>query len=62
VMHICLEHHNEKPRARLTESLVKEIRKRAAEGVSQRILGKDYGVTHGTIGYLVRRQTWAHVS
>ena len=48
--------------SKLTEDLVKLIRKRAAEGVSQRILGKDYGVTHGTIGYLVRRQTWAHVS
>ena len=49
-------------RARLTESLVKEIRRRYADGELQRTLAMDYGVTGVTIGLIVRRKRWAHVS
>ena len=46
----------------LTETLVKEIRRRHANGESRRILGKDYGVNVSTIGRVVTHKLWAHVS
>ena len=47
--------------AKLTEDAVKEIRSRAARGDSHRTLGKDFGISHEAVGYIVRRKTWRHV-
>lgn len=43
------------------EVLVKKIRERYAQGVSQRIVGKEFGVTQGLVSRVVRRVTWAWV-
>lgn len=46
-------------RHRLTRSQVEEIRlKHAAGGRSCVSLGKEYGVAHSTIGYVISRHTW----
>lgn len=48
--------------AKLTEALVREIRRRyAAGGVSQRTLGHDVGVSRPTITMIVQRKAWSHV-
>lgn len=50
------------PVAKLTEVAVREIRAaHAAGGISKRALGARYGVSDATIGFIVRRETWAHV-
>jgi len=48
--------------SKLNEDAVKEIRSRAAKGESHRTLGRDYGVSHVSVGYIVRRKTWRHVA
>jgi group I intron endonuclease len=51
------------PRALLTESDVREIRRRYTAGQgSQRALANEYGVHQVTVSALVRRRTWKHVS
>ena len=53
------ETHN---RSRLTESQVIEIRERfAAGGISKAQLGRDYEVALGTVDWIIRGTTWAHV-
>lgn len=48
------------PSAKLTENDVREIRQ--LEGVvSYRQMGRDFGVSHGTIGLACRGDTWGHV-
>ena len=48
--------------SKLTEILVIEIRERYKnEKISHRALAKSYGLAHGTIGPLLRRQTWKHI-
>jgi hypothetical protein len=48
--------------AKLTEQIVQEIRRRyAVERVTHRVLAAAYRVSHRSIGYLINRQTWAHV-
>jgi hypothetical protein len=48
--------------AKLTEEQVLEIRRRyAAGGVAQRPLAAEYGVCQALIGYIVRREAWAHL-
>lgn len=47
------------PAAVLTAMQVEEIRARyRAGGVSHRALGRTYGVSHATIGYIVRGEVW----
>ena len=46
---------------RLTAPDVRLIRIRAARGESQRALADDYGVSQGTIAFVVQRKTWKHV-
>ena len=46
---------------RLTESDVRQIRNLAGL-VTRKALGRMFGVDHSTIGYVIRRQTWAHVT
>lgn len=47
--------------AKLTELSVKEIRKLAATGVTQRSLAKQYGVHRTVIRRAIERHTWPHV-
>ena len=46
---------------KLTEEQIREIRARYAAGEYQRSLALEYGVHFTNIGYIVRRETWAHV-
>lgn len=49
--------------ARLTESQVRDIRRRhAIGGVLLRQLAEEFGVTIASVSSIVRRQTWKHVS
>lgn len=47
--------------ARLTEDQVRTIRDWAANGLSQRSIAHQVGVSQTTISTIVRRETWAHV-
>lgn len=46
---------------RLTAADVCAIRKASSGGASQRSLAREYGVAQSNIGYIVRRETWAHI-
>lgn len=48
-------------RARLTERDVLEIRRRADNGESHAIIGKDYNMIQPNISRIVRREQWKHV-
>lgn len=48
--------------AKLTDDKVRQIRQLAAEGVLQRDIASMFDVEPSTIGYIVRRKTWRHVS
>lgn len=47
--------------AKLSTVQVLEIRKRYANGESQRSLGKTYGTSQGRISLIVNRKSWTHV-
>jgi hypothetical protein len=47
--------------SKLTEKDVVEIRQAAAAGESQRSIAARYDITQPNVGYIVRRDTWAHV-
>lgn len=49
------------PRAKLTEDDVRQIRRRAAEGVSQYKLAKEYGLNQSTVSSVVLRKSWQNV-
>jgi hypothetical protein len=49
------------PQAKLTEDAVREIRRRSAEGKSQRAVAAEFGVTHDTVGKILRGKRWTHV-
>lgn len=49
-------------KAKLTEDQVREIRERYASGtVTTRSLGEEYGVSHTSIRFVIRRKSWWHV-
>lgn len=49
-------------RAKLTEQQVVEIRARYAAGnISQAALGREYGVHHAQIHYIVKNKLWKHL-
>lgn len=50
-------HHN----SRLTEDNVREIRRRAADGETQREIARRFSITQPAVGYIVRREQWRHV-
>jgi len=51
------------PRTNLTEDDVRAIRSRyAAGGVTQAVLGAEYGISSESVGQMVRRVTWKHVT
>lgn len=48
--------------ARLDADSVREIRRRYAEtGTTMTLLASEFGVTKGTVGFIVRGETWRHV-
>lgn len=47
--------------SKLTAADVKEIRRLAGLGFTQRAIAKQFGVTHPNVGSILRRETWAHV-
>lgn len=61
-------HQNKRPRTRcirtnpsLSEQDVREVRQLLALGLSQRFIGREFGVTHGTIGAIKRGCTWKDI-
>ena len=49
--------------AKLTESMVREIRLRYALGQGTfKEIGEDYGLSQSAVGQIVHRQTWRHVA
>ncbi len=49
------------PNSKLTEDDIREIRELASEGLSQRKIAKQFGVTRGTIEPILKGETWTHV-
>lgn len=48
--------------SKLTEKQVIEIRKRyISEKITHRKLASEYGVTHSTIGDIIRKNIWSHI-
>ena len=50
----------QKPHAKLTEEQVREIRARSTE--NRRLLAKEFGVFHTTIGHIIQRKKWKHIT
>lgn len=48
-------------RARLTDEIILEIRRRQIAGESERSLAAAFGVSRSWIGYIVRREAWTHI-
>jgi hypothetical protein len=48
-------------KAKLTESLAREIRCRYASGETQDALAAEFGVSQTCVSVLIRRKTWRHV-
>lgn len=48
-------------RAKIRAEDVLEIRKRSAAGITYIQLAKEYGLTPGAVGFMVRRRTWKHI-
>ena len=49
--------------ARFVEQDIRDIRtEHAAGGISQRALARKWDVNHATIGKIIRRETWKHVT
>lgn len=47
--------------AKLTQEKVREIRRRAAAGESQKVLALEFGVRNTAVHKIVHRHTWKHV-
>ena len=55
-------HGSANKNAKLTEDVVREIRRRYAQGgISQQALADEYGVSQSKISDAIHRKTWAHV-
>jgi len=52
----------ENPAAKLTDDLVREIRKRLAAGAVQRQLAIEYGIGVHAMFCIAQRRTWKHVT
>jgi hypothetical protein len=50
------------PWARLTEELVREIRRRAEAGEHGADLAREYGISRSSAQKVIRRRSWAHVA
>lgn len=53
-----VKHH----KAKLTETDVREIKRRLKRGECPRALALEYGVVHGSIWFIEREVTWKHVA
>ena len=49
-------------RTKLTDRKVRAIRRRCAAGQSQQSVARDFGVSVSTVGAVVRRERWQHVT
>lgn len=49
------------PCTKLTAEIVREIKKRSAEGADNRTLAKLFGVTHSNVSAIVLGKSWAHI-
>jgi hypothetical protein len=57
-----IEKGEKHPASKLTETQVREIRGRYANGgITQQTLGIEYGVSKATIGYIINRKSWSHI-
>lgn len=45
----------------LTEADVRRLRHKAASGVMQKVLAKEFGLAPATVSRIVTRRTWTHV-
>lgn len=51
-----------RPSAKITETQVREIRKKRAENkVSLMDLSEDYGIAESTVSEIINRKSWKHV-
>ncbi len=57
----CMSHGEDRYNSKLTVDGVREIRQRHADGVSQRTLAEEFGVSQVNIGLILRRTTWKAV-
>lgn len=48
--------------AKLTSGDVVRIKQLAAAGLSQRAIGSEFGVTHGTVGAILRGESWRTIA
>lgn len=48
--------------SKLSEEVVREIRKMYSEGALQREIGAKFGVTQGTVSVLVNQKSWSHLN
>lgn len=60
--HDPVSHGQQHPSAKLTDSVVITIRRRAAAGETQRALAREFGVSQPAVGQLVNRRTWKHLT
>jgi HNH endonuclease len=49
------------PRARLTESLVRELRRHYAAGKGSHVLSREYNLPHTTVHHVLKGHTWKHL-
>lgn len=47
--------------SKLTDVMVREIRRLAAAGHAQRSIARRFAVSQPNVGFIVRRETWRHV-
>ena len=50
------------PNTKLSEAIVREIRRAAAAGIQGKILASQYGVSPMTVSDILRGKTWRHVT
>lgn len=49
------------PQAKLTEDIVRSIRRRSLDGTSSAQMAREFGVTRAAIRFAVKGRTWRHV-
>ncbi len=61
IVHGTMPRGSRKPEAKLTESTVREMRRLYGEGLTQREVGRRFGVSQQTAQRAVTGRTWRHV-
>jgi len=62
VEHGTVQHGERNGNRRFTEEDVRAIRLAADAGESFRSIARRFGTSHVNVGFIVRRETWAHVA